>query len=54
MTHGSFQAGTSSNITMPHFSNNMFNGQGPLQFAVRQITLVFLKFLCNIIIKQSL
>ncbi|KAM0893729.1 hypothetical protein ACQ4PT_024923 [Festuca glaucescens] len=26
-------AGTSSNITMPHFSNNMLHGQGPLQFA---------------------
>jgi hypothetical protein len=53
MTHETFQERTSSNVTMPHFSNNMFPGQGPLQFSVRQTTLVFLIFLCNIIVQQK-
>jgi hypothetical protein len=54
MTHQSFQAGAGPNITMPHFSNNMFHGQGPLQFTVRQVTKVFLIFLCNIILQEQL
>ena len=44
MTQQTFQAGPNSNTTMPHFSHNMFHGQGPLQFPVRHITQVFLIF----------
>jgi hypothetical protein len=34
MTQGFFDA---SNTTIPHISNNMYHGQSPLQFTVRQI-----------------
>ena len=54
MIRGYFQAGTGPHIAMPHFSNNMFHGQGPLQFTVRQIAQGFLIFVCNIIVQEQL
>ena len=45
MTQGSNEAIIRTDIAMPQFTNNMFYGEGPQQFTVRQITRVFLNFL---------
>ena len=47
MTQGSNEAITRTNIAMPQFTSNMFYGEGPQQFTVRQIARGFLKFSCN-------
>ena len=41
MTQGSNEAITRTTIAMPQFTNNMYYGEGPQQFTVRQITQVF-------------
>ena len=43
MAQGSSEAGTSSDIEMAQFTNNM--GEGPQQFSIRQITRDFLIFI---------
>ena len=45
MTQGSNEAVTGTNIAMPQFTNNLFYGEGPQQFAVRQITGGFFMFI---------